>query len=160
MSVITLHTIFENKETLKNFSRIFKVSIEDFDTEDNINYLNEKFPTSLDKQVQSLFNLRILKGWTFCNFWEHSIGKLDKIYLNHLNLDGLGLIGIDLAGADFSHSSLVRTYFRSANLENANFESANLENAYLMKANLKGANFLNANLDKAQMAGSISDITN
>ena len=43
MSVITLHTIFEDKEILADFARIFNVSIDDFETEDGSNYLNEKF---------------------------------------------------------------------------------------------------------------------
>lgn len=153
MSVITLHIILEDKEILADIARIFNIPINDFETEDGMNYLNEKFPQSLDKQVQSLFNLRIIKGWTFCNFWSHQIGKLDRIYLNHLNLDGLGFIEMDLSNADFSHSSLVRTYLRAANLENANFQFANLEEAYLMNANLVGADLKNANLVDAQMAG-------
>jgi len=153
MSVVTLHTIFEDKEILADFARIFNLPIADFETEDDSNYLNEKFPKSLDKQVQSLFNLRAIKGWTFCNFWGHQVGKLDKVYLNHLNLDGLGLIEMNLTGADFSHSSLVRTYLRGANLENANFRHANLEGAYLMNANLLGADLKDANLEGAQMAG-------
>lgn len=153
MNVITLHTIFENKECLTDFARIFNLPITDFETEDGNNYLNEKFPKSFDKQVQSLFNLRIIKAWTFCNFWGHSIGKLDKIYLNHLNLNGLSFIEMNLTGADFSHSSLVRTYLRAANLKNANFQNANLENTYLMNANLEGANLENANLENAQTNG-------
>lgn len=153
MTIITLHTIFENKECLSDFARIFNVPIADFETEDGNNYLNEKFPKSLDKQVQSLFNLRVVKGWTFCNFWDHQVGILDKIYLNHLILDGLGFIEMDLSGADFSHSSLVRTYLRAANLENAKFQHANLEAAYLMNANLLGADLENANLENAQTSG-------
>jgi uncharacterized protein YjbI with pentapeptide repeats len=154
---ITLHTIFEDKEILAIFAKIFNVLITDFETEDGKNYLNEKFPKELDKQVQSLFNLRIIKGWTFCNFWDHQVGKLDKIYLNHLNLDGLSFIEMDLSGADFSHSSLVRTYLRAANLENANFQYANLENAYLMNVNLLGANLENANLKNTQTNGAKLD---
>jgi len=150
MSVITLHTIFEDKEILADIAKVFNIPINDFETEDGSNYLNEKFPKSLDKQVQSLFNLRVIKGWTFCNFWDHKVGKLDKIYLNHLNLDCLGFIEMDLRGADFSYSSLVRAYFRAANLENANFQQANLTNAYLMGANLKGVNFNAAVLENVQ----------
>lgn len=153
MNVITLHTIFEDKECLSDFTRIFNVPITDFETEDGNNYLNEQFPKSLDKQVQSLFNLRVIKGWTFCNFWDHKVGKLDKIYLNHLNLGGLSFIEMNLSGADFSHSSLVRTYLRAANLENANFQYANLESAYLMNANFLGADLKNANLANAQTSG-------
>lgn len=155
MEFITLHTIFENQSALNDISRILGIPASDFNHDEGNNYLNEQFPKSLDKQVQSLFELRIIQGWTFCNFWNHSVGKLDGIYLSHLNLDGMGFIEMNLAGADFSHSSLVRTYLRAANLENANFEHANLESAYLMNANLKGSNLNQANLKNAQMSGCI-----
>jgi uncharacterized protein YjbI with pentapeptide repeats len=150
---ITLHTIFEDKEILAIFAKIFNVLITDFETEDGKNYLNEKFPKELDKQVQSLFNLRIIKGWTFCNFWDHSVGQLEKIHLDHLNLDGFNFIEKDLNHADFSHSSLVRTYFRGADLEHANFQYSNLGNAYLMNANLQYSQLQHANLIKAQING-------
>lgn len=153
METITLHTIFDDKETLAIFANVFNISMDDFETEDGKNYLNEKFPKTLDKQVQSLFQLRIISNWTFCNFWDHQVGKLDKLHLNHLNLDGFNFIERDLNHADFSHSSLMRTYFRAANLEQANFQYSNLENAYLMNANLQYAQLQNAHLIKAQING-------
>ena len=155
MKTVTLQTIFEDKETLEIFANIFDININDFETEDHSNYLNEQFPMEKIKQVKSLFQLRVLKGWLFCNFWDIAIPPLDKLYLNGLNLEGLAFIEMDLSGADFSNSSLVRAYFRGANLENCNFENANLTNAYLMKANLKNANLDGANMTKAQTNGVI-----
>lgn len=155
METVTLQTVFEDKKTLERFAKIFNLKIDDFETEDNTNYLNERFPLDKIKQVKSLFQLRIIQGWLFCNFWDIKPEPLDKLYLNDLNLDGLGFIERDLRNADFSNSSLMRAYFRSANLENANFQNANLANAYLMRANLKNANLDNANLDKIQDSGAI-----
>lgn len=155
MEIVTLQTIFEDKETLETFVRIFNIAIDNFENEDDSNYLNERFPMEKIKQVKSLFQLRVLKGWLFCNFWDITVPPLDKLYLNDLNLDGLAFIEKDLSDADFSNSSLVRTYLRGANLVNANFQNADLTNAYLMNANLKNANFNGANLDKAQTNGAI-----
>lgn len=112
--------------------------------------MNEQFPMEKIKQVRSLFKLRKINGWLFMNFWDIQLKPLDKLYLNNLNLDGFGFIEMDLKRANFSHSSLVRAYFRGANLENANFQYANLTNAYLMNANLKNTNFNGAILDKIQ----------
>lgn len=155
MESVTLQTFFEDKETLECFAKIFNAKIEDFETEDDKNYLNERFPLNKVKQVKSLFQLRIIQGWLFSNFWDIPVEPLDKLYLNNLNLDGLGFIERDLQNVDFSNSSLIRTYFRSANLENANFQNANLTNAYLMRANLKNANLEGAILDKIQDNGAI-----
>jgi uncharacterized protein YjbI with pentapeptide repeats len=155
METVTLQTLFEDKETLEHFAKTFNLKIEDFETEDDKNYLNERFPLNKVKQVKSLFQLRILKGWLFCNFWDIKVEPLGKLYLNNLNLDDLGFIERDLQNADFSNSTLVRAYFRSANLENANFQNANLTNAFLMKANLKNANFDGAILAKIQDSGAI-----
>ena len=155
MKTVTLQTIFEDKETLERFAKIFNLSIDvpiaiGIETEDDKNYLNERFPFDKIKQVKSLFQLRILKGWLFCNFWDIQVEPLDKLYLNDLNLDGLGFIEMDLSDADFSNSSLVRAYFRGANLENVNFQNANLTNAFLMRANVKNVNFEGATLNKVQ----------
>jgi uncharacterized protein YjbI with pentapeptide repeats len=147
---VTLQTIFENKETLETFVKIFDVNINDFENEEGNNYLNERFPMEKIKQVRSLFKLRKVDGWLFMNFWDVPLEPLDKLYLNDLNLDGFGFIEMDLKGADFSNSSLVRAYFRGANLENANFQQANLTNAYLMNVNVKNVNFDGALLDKIQ----------
>jgi uncharacterized protein YjbI with pentapeptide repeats len=147
---VTLQTIFENKETLETFVKIFDVNINDFENEEGKNYLNERFPMEKIKQVRSLFKLRKVDGWLFMNFWDVPLEPLDKLYLNDLNLDGFGFIEMDLKGADFSNSSLVRAYFRGANLENANFQQANLTNAYLMNVNVKNVNFDGALLDKIQ----------
>ena len=155
METVTLQTHFENKETLLTFTKIFNIAINDFENEEANIYLNEHFPMEKVKQVQSLFSLRVIEGWRFFNFWDIQVEPLDKLYLNDLNLDGLGFIERDLRNADFSNSSLVRTYLRGANLENANFQNANLTNAYLMKANLKNANFDGANLEKVQDSGAI-----
>ena len=155
MKTVTLQTHFENKETLLAFTKIFNVSIDYFENEETNIYLNEHFPMEKVKQVQSLFSLRIIEGWRFFNFWDYEIQQLDKLYLNDLNLDGLGFIEMDLRNADFSNSSLVRTYLRGTNLENANFQNANLTNAYLMKANLKNAKLDNVILDKIQDSGAI-----
>lgn len=147
---VTLQTHFDDKTTLFAFAKIFKVKVQNFETEVTNIYLNEQFPLEKVKQVQSLFSLRIIEGWRFCNFWDYQVGKLDKLYLNDLNLDGFGFIERDLRNADFSNSSLVRAYFRGANLENANFENTDLTNAYLMRSNLRNANFTNSILDKIQ----------
>ena len=155
METVTLQTIFEDKETLERFAKIFNLKIDDFETEDDKNYLNERFPFDKIKQVKSLFQLRILKGWLFCNFWDIQVEPLDKLYLNDLNLDGFGFIEMDLKGADFSNSLLVQAYFRGANLENVNFKNADLTNAYLMNANLKNANLDGAKMEKAQTNGAI-----
>lgn len=152
---VTLQTHFDDKATLLAFAKIFNVPTADFENEEANIYLNEHFPIEKAKQVKSLFSLRTVEGWRFCNFWDYEVGKLDKLYLNDLNLDGLGFIERDLRNADFSNSSLVRTYFRSANLENANFQNANLTNAYLMRANLKNANFEGAILENVQTSGAI-----
>jgi uncharacterized protein YjbI with pentapeptide repeats len=154
---VTLQTIFEDKETLLAFAKIFNIPPADFETEDNKNYLNEQFPMEKVKQVRSLFKLRKINGWLFMNFWDVSLEPLDKLYLNDLNLDGFGFIKMDLKGANFSNSSLVRAYFRGANLENANFQNANLTNAFLMKANLKNVNFEGAVLDEIQSSGAVCD---
>jgi hypothetical protein len=147
---VTLQTIFENKETLETFVKIFDVNINDFENEEGKNYLNERFPMEKIKQVRSLFKLRKVDGWLFMNFWDVPLEPLDKLYLNDLNLDGFGFIEMDLKGADFSNSSLVRAYFRGANLENVSFKNSNLTNAYLMNAKLKDIIFEGANLDKVQ----------
>jgi len=141
--------------TLVTFAKIFHLSIDDFETEDDKNYLNERFPIEKTKQVQSLFKLRKIEGWLFMNFWDIQIKPLDKLYLNNLNLDGLGFIEMDLSGADLSNSSLVRAYLRDANLENANLQNANLTNAFLMNANLKNAKLKGTNLEKVQDAGAV-----
>ena len=150
MKTVTLQTHFENKETLLAFTKIFNVSIDYFENEETNIYLNEHFPMEKVKQVQSLFSLRIIEGWRFFNFWDYEIQQLDKLYLSHLNLDGLGFIERDLRNADISNSSLVRTYLRGANLENADSQNANLTNAYLMNANLENANFDCAVLENIQ----------
>lgn len=150
---VTLQTHFDDKATLLAFAKIFNVPIANFENEEANIYLNERFPIEKVKQVQSLFSLRTVEGWRFCNFWDYKVQQLDKLYLNDLNLDGLGFIERDLQNADFSNSSLVRAYFRGANLENANFQNANLTNAYLMKADLKNVNFDGVILDKIQDNG-------
>ena len=150
---VTLQTIFEDKEALLAFANVFNISTADFETEDNKNYLNEEFPMEKIKQVRSLFKLRKINGWLFMNFWDIKLEPLDKLYLNDLNLDGFGFIEMDLKGTDFSNSSLVRAYFRGANLENVNFQNANLTNAYLMNSNVKDVNFDGAILDKVQGLG-------
>jgi uncharacterized protein YjbI with pentapeptide repeats len=154
---VTLQTIFEDKEALLTFAKVFNISTADFKNEEANIYLNERFPFDKIKQVKSLFQLRILKGWLFCNFWDIQVEPLDKLYLNDLNLDGLGFIEMDLKDADFNNSSLVRAYFRSTNLENVNFQNANLTNAFLMRANLKNVNFEGANLNKIQDKAAIWD---
>lgn len=155
VETVTLQAHFENKETLLAFAKIFHVPTENFDTEEANIYLNERFPLEKVKQVQSLFSLRIIGGWRFFNFWDYKVQQLDKLYLNDLNLDGLAFIERDLRKADFSNSSLVRTYLRGANLEYASFQNADLTNAYLTNANLKNVNFDGAKLDGIQDAGSI-----
>lgn len=155
MEIVTLHTIFEDKSVLLAFAKIFNISIDDFENEEGNNYLNEQFPIEKVKQVRSLFKLRKVDGWLFMNFWDIQLEPLDKLYLNDLNLDGFGFIEMDLSDADFSNSSLVRTYLRGANLENANFKNADLTNAFLMNANLKSANLDGANMEKAQTNGTV-----
>ena len=155
MEIVTLHTIFEDKSVLLAFSKIFDININDFENEEGNNYLNERFPIEKVKQVRSLFKLRKVDGWLFMNFWNIQLEPLDKLYLNDLNLDGFGFIEMDLSDADFSNSSLVRTYLRGANLENANFKNADLTNAFLMNANLKSANLDGANMEKAQTNGTV-----
>jgi uncharacterized protein YjbI with pentapeptide repeats len=157
METVTLQTHFENKETLLAFAKIFNIPTTDFENEEGNIYLNERFPLEKVKQVRSLFKLRKIKGWLFMNFWDLELKPLDKLYLNDLNLDGFGFIEMDLKGADFSNSSLVRAYFRGANLENVNFQNANLTNAFLMRANLKNVNFEGANLNKIQDKAAIWD---
>ena len=152
---VTLQTHFDDTTTFTAFAKIFKVLASDFEVEEQTIYLHHSFPVMKAKQVQSLFSLRIIEGWRFCNFWDYQVGKLDKIYLNDLNLDGIGFTEQDLQSADFSESSLRRAYFRGANLERANFQNADLTNAYLMRANLKHVNFENAILNHIQDAGAI-----
>ena len=152
---VTLQTVFENKSALLAFAKIFNIPIDDFENEEGNNYLNEQFPMEKIKQVRSLFKLRKIDGWLFMNFWDVDLKPLDKLYLNDLNLDDFGFIEMDLKGADFSNSSLVRAYFRGANLENANFQNADLTNAFLMNANLINANLEGAKMEKAQTGGAI-----
>lgn len=152
---VTLQTHFDDASTLTAFAKIFKVLTGDFEVEEQTIYLHQNFPFAKAKQVHSLFSLRIIEGWRFYNFWDYTIDKLDKLYFNDLNLDGVGFIEQDLQQADFSGASLRRAYFRGANLEYANFQNADLTNAYLMRANLKNANFKNTILDNIQDAGAI-----
>lgn len=152
---VTLQTHFNDNATLLAFAKIFNVKVENFETEVTSIYLNQHFPIEKVKQVQSLFSLRIIEGWRFFNFWDYPVKKLDKLYLNDLNLDGLGFIERDLQNADFSNSSLVRAYLRNTNLENANFQNANLTNTYLMNANLKNVNLDGAILENVQTSGAI-----
>ena len=152
---VTLQAHFDDVSTLAAFAKIFEVLAGDFEVEEQTIYLHQNFPLAKAKQVHSLFSLRIIEGWRFYNFWDYTIDKLDKLYFNDLNLDGVGFIEQDLQQADFSGASLRRAYFRGANLENANFQNADLTNAYLMRANLKNVNFKNAILDNIQDAGAI-----
>jgi uncharacterized protein YjbI with pentapeptide repeats len=95
---------------------------------------------------------------------ELSGAKLDRLKMNHLDVEGTIFDGASLTRAEMSHCQLQGASFKDADLtkasllwskaSEASFEGARLVQSVLAGANLRRTNFQNANLEGADLGHS------
>ena len=77
--------------------------------------------------------------------------KLTGAQLDHVTLEGAGLIEVDMSRANLSGAILTNADLTNANLVNANFEKGDLSWAILNGARMNGSNCVGANLEGARL---------
>ena len=83
-------------------------------------------------------------------------GRLEKINLENMYLEGESFSGIDFTGASLKNAmmggvSIDKSSLRGANLEGVDFEDGSLEGADLTGAKISGADFIHTDLTDAKL---------